>query len=282
MKKIFISCLLSLCLVKTFAQILNEHTAETFPDSIHIIPTSAWENRKVFALTANVNIRQSPSKEGKVIGKLAIGEAVNVEEVTYNTLLINGLELRWCKISLTQQGQILRGYVWGGFLTPIKIKGFGEKPVEYLAGFLDSNLIQIRAISNQKELSKVTLPFSYEFSEFSIKAKYSFDFDGVETIIVANVESCPCGCGGTTYLFFQQKEQLNKLLEQQSSGYEDMGHDGLILVPSDLGGLPKHIIVVETEFDETKDDNKPDHYQAHFKVYKWTGNKLILAKEFKY
>jgi hypothetical protein len=70
-----------------------------------------------YVIDNNVNIRSLPSKDGKVLAKLNIGEKIKIVECMYNDILyVDGLYAPWYKVQFQKENEWLTGYMCGKYI----------------------------------------------------------------------------------------------------------------------------------------------------------------------
>ncbi|MBL7828198.1 MAG: hypothetical protein JNJ57_16320 [Saprospiraceae bacterium] len=250
-----------------------------------------------YTFVTDANLREQPNTQAKVLAKLPIATQVTVEAIANDSLELRGIKMPWLKVSCKPGGGAkVTGYVWGGFMALASIQTPDEeymtnRGVLYLTGVSAYNAdkheiaVQVRAALQGKELSKV------EFTTAGDPSYYpSFDvrfepFKNASVVLMVNYYYPACGYpSGNNILFMLGNNQLVKVLE--TSSISDGGvfyASEEALLPTDRGGIGDHVVVVKdhSEFEEKGDDLVRTKQTYGIVLYKWTGTKLVKAKEMK-
>jgi hypothetical protein len=120
---------------------------------------SLWEPTQANSFGSNVRIRQSPDLTAPVVGKLQMGELVDVYLMTREWTEIGGLSQPWVKVR-TEAGQ--EGFVWAGLMAHRGEWAAFPKPEEGLLmlGFViegESHRWALRQITEGKLLAEIPL-----------------------------------------------------------------------------------------------------------------------------
>lgn len=267
---------------------------------------SPWANidetkpASAYTLVTDANVRDKPSTTATTIAKLPIATLVNIEQVTADTLKLNGFRAPWCKVSYTLAGKKQSGYLWGGTLSFVTYVIKDEYDAErngmtYLVGVanvVDEGkwTIQVRAARNGKEINKTEFVVNADAGFYAnIIDHGSLGFDKVKDVFSVNIYYPACGYGNNYYLMALTDNKLSRVLDcsSMSDGGVFYSSEDYIL-PGDKGGIQDHVMVVSSsaEFEEKQD--KDGQYMPiktkqsmGVKIYKWTGDKLQKIKELK-
>ena len=110
-------------------------------------------------------------------------------------------------------------------------------------------------------------------------------FQGVNALLTVNYYYPACGYpSGNNLLFWLENGQLNKVLETSSVSEAGIFYSSEeFIMPTDKGGIGDHVMVVkdESEFEEKGDDYVRTKQAYKITLYRWTGKKLVKAKELK-
>jgi hypothetical protein len=250
-----------------------------------------------FTLVSDANLRDKPGTQSGVLTKLPIATPVEILSVSSDSFSQRGVQLPWVQVRTRATGKAeLTGYLWGGFLALASIQTPNEEytpnaGVQYLTGVAAYDekkhqlTVQVRVAKDNKELAKC---------EFSTNGDLSYypDFElgfealkNVKAVLTVNYYYPACGyASGTNLLFWQQNNQLTKVLE--TSSVSDAGvfySSEEFLLPSQRGGIGDHVVVLrdESEFEERGEDMVRVKQRYGITLYKWDGSKLLKTKELK-
>lgn len=250
-----------------------------------------------FTFVTDANLREQSNTQSKVIAKLPIGTAVQVEAVSTDSFTLRGVTMPWLKVSCQPAGGTkVSGYVWGGFMALASIQTPDEeytpnRGVLYLTGVSAFNeakheiSVQVRAALNGKELAK---------SEFSTTGDLSYypDFElrfeplkNVKAVLFVNYYYPACGyASGNNLVFWLEDNQMIRVLETSSISEAGIFYDSEdAILPSERGGIGDHVLVIkdQSSFEEKGDDYVRTEQTYRITLYKWTGGKLVKEKELK-
>lgn len=92
----------------------------------------------VYTFGDNVNIRNSPSTDGGIVGKLRIGTPVKIVHAsTKHHTSDKGVDMPWYLVEFEKDGKTQKGYAWGGLLTLgyLEWSDNNGKPQQLMLGF---------------------------------------------------------------------------------------------------------------------------------------------------
>jgi hypothetical protein len=236
----------------------------------------------VYTLGTEVNLREKPSVQGKVVAKLPIATKVIIEKELTDSLTLNGWRAAWCQVRVGNGATAQKGYIWGGFLTGLCFKSQKDKNIWFIAGVSKFNYdkmdmtLQLRAVKNGVELSKI---------EFKTVGDYGYmiggqsngnpNFAGVEESLGIKMIYEACDYAQGEYLLLWDGKKLIYGAEGVSASSAEVFYSTTsILLPTDKGGKKDQLIVrTETaQFNEKKNDfDKP---KIENKVFRWQNGKL--------
>ena len=104
-----------------------------------------------FILFDSINIRETPSLQGRIVTKLQIGTQVRVIGKSTNCLYLNGITIPWYKIEF---GKNQVGYIWGGKLSLAAEKSAKNTKTLFLFGVEKAGInhlfYTVKAVQNNK------------------------------------------------------------------------------------------------------------------------------------
>lgn len=246
-----------------------------------------------FTLVTDANLRAEPGTASKVLAKLPIASRVTVENVSDATFSQKGVTLPWVKVITEKNGT---GYIWGGFLALAAIvtpddEYMPNRGVIYLTGvsaYSEANhtlSIQVRIAKDGKELAKTEFSTQGDLSYYpSVEVAFP-PFDGLNSILKVNYYYPACGYpSGNNLLFWQKSGTLARVLETVSVSDAGVFYDSEeMILPNEKGGIGDHILVTKdvSQFEEKGEDMVRTSQSISLRLYKWTGTKLIKAREIK-
>jgi hypothetical protein len=291
MKQFLILTLLLAHSVVSFAQLEQAIEGSFFPWE------SSEENKKAtcYTVVSDANVRDKANASATVIAKLPIGTAVTIEQVTSDTLLLNGFKAPWCKVSFTNNGKSQNGYLWGGTLAFVAYSIENEyedsrNGTQYLIGISkvekEKWTLQARVAQRGVELAKTEFQSPGDLGYYvRMNIHGSQGLKGIEEVVEIETYYPACGYPQTNHLLMvSEKKKINKILEtsSMSDGGVFYSKEDYVL-PYDKGGIQDHILVINSsaEFMDNGTDLVMEKQQYSIKVHKWNGEKLQKIKELK-
>jgi hypothetical protein len=239
-----------------------------------------------FILFDSINIRETPSLEGKIVTKLRAGTQVRIIGKSTNCLYLNGVTIPWYKI---EYGKNQEGYIWGGKLSLAAEKSARNINTLFLFGIekAGSNHLfySVKAIQNNKEVSSVTVKgFTGILKEHTFELLSNKGLENVDDIICIHGHGEFCGDDSGQHILFWAKEKLH-YVEVLHSGFDaPYFYTESFVYPSEIEG-EKGIILKRVYSGEYNDDYEDDWgnpaillTEDLYKKYKWNGASLIEVK----
>lgn len=248
------------------------------------------ESTDVLLLGDNVNIRNSPSLNSKVVANLPIAHPLTIIENSEEKLTLNGFKSAWYKVSFKHNGKMMNGYVWGGLISMCSFtlpnndiflyginKNVKEKGYESVA----------KLVRGGKIISSIKFrPIGGEFFDngdygHSVGGQILTNkgFSNVKNIFSISFTYEACGfANGEIYLFWDGKK-LTYGVEAITVSEAGVFHVTTNLIfPEDEKGISEKLIVIETveNFNEDKDEYELSEEKKEF--YRWTNegmNKIM-------
>lgn len=250
-----------------------------------------------FTLVSDANLREKSNTQSSVITKLDIATPVEIISVSTDSFSLRGVQLPWVQVRTKSNNRPEQtGYLWGGFLALASIQTPNDEytpnaGVQYLTGVAAYDeakhqiTVQVRAAKDGKELSKCEFTTNGDLSYYPSFELLFESFQNVKAVLSVNYYYPACGYpSGNNLLFWQQNNQLTKVLETSSVSDGGVFYDSEdFILPSQRGGIGDHIVVTHdhSEFTEKGDDLVRSSQQFGITVHKWNGAKLVKVKEIK-
>jgi hypothetical protein len=305
MKKLLILILTIACFSTSWAQNEDPNAANRAQGTFYPWSNSSGEENALvecYTLVSDANIREKPNATATVISKLPIATKVKIEQVTSDTLAINGFPAPWCKVSYMQQSKKMTGYIWGGtlaFAALVSKDDFADDALNgivYLVGmskFDEKNhnvVLQVRVAKNGAEIAKTEFKTTGDVGFFiDMERFYDNGLKNVKDVLMIKSYYPACGYGSGENLVFFTGKTLNRVLE--TSNMADGGafyakED--VLLPQEKGGITGHILVSSDTVEMTEKEVQKDVFEMFISkqdykmtLYKWNGEKLVKLKEMK-
>ncbi len=293
--------LLMLCLWMSFPVLAQE--AEDIAQG-SFAPWNPMEQGKeqfCYTLVADANVRDKANSTATVIAKLPIATKVKIESVTTDSLVLNGFQAPWCKVSFTLAGKSQSGYLWGGVLAFVTYEVKEEYDEQrfglmYLAGISKVDVaknkwtLQMRVAKKGVELSKIEFESPGDVGYWStMKNLGNLGLKNVKDAIAYQSYYPACGYPSTDFLIVFANNKLTKILDCTSVSDAGAFYDTQdYLLPNEKGGIQGHIIVVNSSAETEEKEVKPGVFEYinnkqtySIQLHKWTGEKLQKVKELK-
>jgi hypothetical protein len=250
--------------------------------------------KSYFTFVTDANLRDKPTTQSAVLGKLPIATAVEIVGVSTDSLEQRGVRLPWVRVRTAPGGQT--GYLWGGFLALASIQTPTDEytpnaGVQYLTGVSAYDeakhqiTVQVRIAKDGKELAKSEFTTSGDLSYYPSVSVHFEPFQKVKAVLSVNYFYPACGYpSGDNLLFWQENNQLTRVLETASVSDGGVFYDTEeAIMPSQRGGIGDHILVTNdhSEFEEKGNDLVRVKQTYRVVLYKWNGSKLLKIKELK-
>ena len=305
MKKLLISVITIACLSTSWAQNEDPNLANkaqgTFAPWSNL---SGNENAVVecYTLVSDANIREKPNATATVVAKLAIATKVKIEQITGDTLTLNGFPAPWCKVSFLQQGKKMTGYIWGGTLAFSALESKDDHAddalngIVYLVGISKFDIknqnvvLQVRVAKNGVEIAKTEFKTVGDLGHFiDMERFYDQGLKKVKDVLMINSYYPACGYGSGENLVFFTGKALIRVLEtsNMSDGGAFYAKED-ILLPQEKGGITGHLLVVSDTVEMEEKEVRKDVFESSISkqeykmtIYKWNGEKLVKSKEIK-
>lgn len=272
---------------------------EGMDDWMQVYGTGEFEvGTTYYTLVTDANLREQANTQGKVLTKLPIGTAVIVESVSTDSLTLRGVKMPWLKVQANTKNEgTFQGYIWGGFLALASIQTPSDPymitdGVLFMTGISAYDrskqqvTLQVRLAKDGVELAKTEFTTNgdlFYYPNFSIHFE---PLNNVKAVLKVDYSFPACGyLASNNLVFWMENNTLMKVLETTSVSDGGVFYDSEeCLFPTDKGGIAEHLMVVKdmAEMEET-DQGELKFVKHEFKIilYKWTGQKLIKAKEMK-
>lgn len=303
MKKLLITIFAIACLSSVYAQNEDPNAANKAAGCFFPwIGASGEANVSVecYTLVTDANIRDKPNAAAAVVSKLPIATKVKIEQITTDTLTLNGFPAPWCKVSYTLQGKKMSGFIWGGTLAFAMWKSPDEynedvKNLVYLVGmskFDAKNMtttLQVRAARNGVEIAKTEFQTAGDVGYYlDMECFYDQNFKNVKSAFEIKTYYPACGyTTGKNLMFFTGKSLFRVLEMNESSDAGAFSSSESAILPMEKGGISGHVLVVSDVLQFSEKEAKGDVeivlQKQDYKVtlYKWNGEKLVKSKELK-
>ena len=237
-----------------------------------------------YLLADKVNIRSTPGTSGEKICQLPIGTSIKVEEITDKKLTIDGIAGHWLKVSYKQKDNTNgTGYVWGSLVASGSAKSKTDKGLHFLYGIDELNfsgeyaqivevIIQLRAVKENKQLSKVTFKAVGSLSTYNnLVSLGNKQVPQVKEVLQLNFSDDMCaGAFGDAVIFWDgaKLHHAKTLTDGADAPYY---YDEELIYPADEKGQKGKIIMTI----ESGGDEESESYETRTLI--WTGTKLKSA-----
>jgi hypothetical protein len=246
----------------------------------------------VFLAADTVNIRSAPLIGNNVIDNLPVGYQVKVEKKSVSTYIVDGLKAPWYLVSYTGSSGLMKGYVWGGFLSVAALPVlYAGKPALILFVIKSAKNIGtipvLGMIASDGKIVSTTgfdaigiLSGDRSFG-YSIAAELhgARGFTGISNVITLDFNYGACGFPyGTIVLMYNGSEIIC------GPGAHNMVEGGVFhsfekfIFPDEKGGIKDRLISITTleNFDEA--GKKYVLKETKKTVRIWTANRFTEGK----
>lgn len=234
-----------------------------------------------------VNIRETPSINGKVIATRTIGDPMEIISMSETQYTVNDYTTNWYEVAFEEEGEVKQGYVWGGLISIVSLplKTFDENNFDVfvfsITGFDETGGYtgEARIVKDGKIISTVSFDI---ISHVEIEGSgYSHSISGValgdegfsqlDNIFVLSFMYEACGVASGDVLLFWNGNKLVYGVEGVSVSEADLFSQTFdFYFPNEIEGSPNYLIHVQT-YDEYYDEISPEHT---VKLYRWNGKTL--------
>lgn len=237
-------------------------------------------NQTAYAFGDNINVRDAPNTNGKVITQIKAGTTLNILDVAGDKLTLKSISLPWVKVQFLQNGKNQQGFIWAGLLALNRISKDG---LEFLLGL---SRIEGEAYYQEVRIIKQgALLASLEYKSFAEEGFYvgfevidSRGIEGVKNIIKVHNGYDACGYWSGYSLFFWDNKQL--FFIGHDYGMVDGGefYKGTeYIFPADDKELEGKIKKKETHFVGDELGNSEEKIITT--IWVWNGKQLVHKKE---
>ena len=274
--KNFFGAILFLCIIGSApAQVIDNGYANFYQDSSY------------YVIADHVNLRENPDTASSIICQVPIGTVVRIVANSYKEYTRNGYTSYWQQAVCNNNGQLVEGYIWGGFLATTVITSSVDKDLFFMYGVsgitkgenFSTVKLQVRVSKNNTQLAKVEVPavgglYTYSQAE-SMGPK---GVNGLVDVFKINFSDGYCGGAfGDAYFFWdgQKLHYINTLYEGFDAPYYATN---TFIFPTDKNGQ-SGLIINKSESGYYGDDDK-NHIESSKKItYKWDGTALQVVKK---
>lgn len=236
-----------------------------------------------YILFDSINIRETPSLQGKIVTKLQIGTQVTIKGKSTNCLYLNGVTIPWYKIEF---GKNQEGYIWGGKLSLAAEKSAKNIKTLFLFGIEKGGsnhlFYTVKAIQNNKEVSSLTINgFTGILKDHTFELLSNKGLENIDDIINIHGYSQFCGDDSGQHVLFWAKEKLH-YVELLHAGFDaPYFYSEAFIYPSEIEGekglILKHVCSGEYNDGFEDDWGNPAIILSEdsYKKFKWNGTSLI-------
>lgn len=247
-----------------------------------------------YIINDNAPLRSDSNIKAPLLKTLPIGSICYLlERAKTDTITVNGVQSQWYKAKVDGY----TGWIWGGNIARF-VFGSNEQPnVKFLIGYgaqeaIDngskydywSNMVNIKAVKDNKLIDKIAIPMWPYYFDASIMGS-----NGVDNVqdIISVYAPCVGGCGcstGNTYVFWDGKK-LHNVIYVGGTADADFSEWASLVFPSNGAGESGFLVRYEDVVVGSRDvDNYPNGFsiikrQLTKTYYKWDGKQLLQVKE---
>ncbi len=239
----------------------------------------------------NVNVREAPSIDAKIVQTLPIGYPAEIISKSETMYTLNDYTTHWYNVSFEYEGEISTGYIWGGLLSIVSYPLGSDSSELFLfcisrfdeeTGFRGKG----RVAKNGKVLSETDFEiiggmdfgasnYGHSISGFLLDHA---GFADLENVILLSFIYEACGfTNGGIALLWTGKELIYGVKGTSVSEAGEFHHYYDIYFPDQIEGSPDYLILVEMT-DEYIDDNY-QRVETHVWLYYWDGKTLEQVYE---
>lgn len=225
-----------------------------------------------------VNVRATPSSEGKVVDNLPMASAISVEELLEKSFKMGEVTARWVKISYQKDGKTKSGYIWSGL---IALTSYQEADLTATFGYNtaaknSSKEGQLRLSLKGKEIASVNFdsPINWISNSPELVPVGKKGFTGLQNIFTLNYSEDYCG--GAAYAEYVFWTAENKLVHVHTTSE---GADAPVFAsetqtfPEDEGGKP-NCLHIKRESGEMNEEGEEVINEREDFWLKWDGKQM--------
>ncbi len=254
------SLLLSLSLLSITAFAQDPAFVHHTPRAQYLFPDEA---PRAYILGNNVALRETPSRTGQVVTTLNAGTSVFIEEMTTDTLIVNGVGSYWYRVTAGDR----QGWTWGGNIAQVAFGSTADATVKFVGGIdhitpsdtgMYDHSYRLIALKDGKEIDRIVVrSFAWGFEMVTNLGDRGLH--AVDDIIALNVP-CVGGCGCTTgdVLVFWSGGRFHHAADLMGSPDGAYSTNVSFIFPADMEGLPDVIIREELTYSEVADEPLED------------------------
>jgi len=247
-----------------------------------------------YLLGDNVNLRAKADIKGELVAKLPIGTMVKLESVEKSkTMVLNGFNAPWYKVSFSEKGVNKTAYLWAGFLSLDALKSESDKNVKFLFGIAkitkkkekdysyDEVTMQIRVCNNNKEIQKIE--FDGRGSITTARSGEIYHKKGVAAVeSIVNMAYSDNYCGGSfgNHIFFWDGKKLLLVKHLLSGADAPCFSTQDFIYPNDEGGKAGHILMKSESGCSAEESHEIEYSERSMTEYTWKNNKLEQVKKY--
>ena len=234
---------------------------------VHHTPRSQYlfpqEASPVYVLRGASALRSAPATDAPHIASLQPGQAVIVEEIGPDTLVVDGVRSNWCHVSVGDRS----GWTWGGNLTRHAFGGTADPTVKFFAGLdhvvpPDTSRIDVSfrivAVKDGKEIDRIVVR-SPAWGFEAVRNAGNLGLRNVDDVILLDVP-CIGGCGCTTgmVVVFWSGGRFHHVADLLGSPDGDYSTNEHFIFPAEVEGLPGMIIRETSNYLDTDEEQQEE------------------------
>lgn len=246
-------------------------TMVTAQDPVYHDVNINLETGKKYALFGNdVKFRKSPDVNSKVLALLKIGSEVEILEKTTETIVYNGIDSPFYKVSFG--GQI--GYILGGLISLEQKQNnvltylFAYKKLEFQYQLL------VRAVdSNDAFKEEVT---TLGATGFSVQLIDNMGLEGIDAILHVQNHPEACGVVGSDIYFFQFGKEFKKAF--QTTLFSEAGinwYNEKLIFPEEEDGVKNRIVFKKEQGEYGDEASNEIHIVTTSRELRWENGQLL-------
>jgi hypothetical protein len=281
------SLLLALLSFQSFSQKtdIDRLWSESSAFSIGNFSKDQLKNYATYVFADTLFVRERASLKSSIKDTLFAGDDLKIIEMA-ELLKIGNRIYPWFKIIYKDKNNVEKtGHAWGGLISPKALRRANTKFVygipKILAnkenGYPISCTVEVKAIENQKIISKTTMQINGESASLSNAIILNNKgLENVSNVILLAYSGEACGIPSYYFYILWNGKTLTIAPKFETISDADVFFESYTLVfPTDKGGI-KGKVVQEYDFEELIDEKTEKYKRKSSKtIYRWTGSEFL-------
>ncbi len=241
------------------------------------------KGQETYTIVEKASLYEQASIKSAVVETFGLGQKIAILGKTKEKMTTNGYTANWYWVAYEKNGQIQKGYIWGGAIAGISMQNTDNEV--FMLGVTDFKKgkgfwATAKIVKNGQELAQLKLPVM----SFSEDSQYDYclsgqkygnrGFSGVQSIFEIAHYYPACGYPAVNSYIFWDGKTLKLATEAKKmfdAGFVLM--DTKLVFPDQKGGETDKLTLIET-MEQYSEDGVALNKKTRKRKLSWDGNEL--------